>query len=413
VVVEVYPALWRKTFQKAAPTDDQHDAYAVAEWMRQADSDGTLGQYFHPPLEPQELATASIEGWILGAMAGKTAGSGRGTGPSAGDGEEQGSRPRTAEPTPGGGAHEGFPIRPKDVRYIKLGEGGGWEQECLEKGIIRFGFGSANAERFGLCSDGRWTELGQSFITEGRTKGTATRFTRETRLFFEDPGSTLWITFVGERLCWGFLTPVSAERHPDGKGVFRAVDGGWKSTDRHAEELAKDRLSGALTKLAAYRGTSCKVDVAAYAIRRINGEKTPEVEQALAAVEKTRASVRQLMRLLGPGDFETLVDLVFTTTGWRRLGPVGKTQKTLDLDLVLPTTGERAFVQVKSKTTSAEVADYVARLDDLESYDRMFFVFHSGEAESDDERVTLIGPEKLSEMVVEAGLVGWLIRKVS
>jgi hypothetical protein len=31
----------------------------------------------------------------------------------------------------------------------------------------------------------------------------------------------------------------------------------------------------------------------------------------------------------------------------------------------------------------------------------------------DDERVTLIGPEKLSEMVVEAGLVGWLIRKVS
>jgi hypothetical protein len=43
----------------------------------------------------------------------------------------------------------------------------------------------------------------------------------------------------------------------------------------------------------------------------------------------------------------------------------------------------------------------------------MFFVVHSGEAQTDDERVTLIGPEKLSEIVVNAGLVDWLIRKVS
>jgi hypothetical protein len=45
------------------------------------------------------------------------------------------------------------------------------------------------------------------------------------------------------------------------------------------------------------------------------------------------------MQLLGPGDFETLVDLVFFTSGWRREGIVGKTQKTLDIDLVLPSTG--------------------------------------------------------------------------
>jgi hypothetical protein len=43
----------------------------------------------------------------------------------------------------------------------------------------------------------------------------------------------------------------------------------------------------------------------------------------------------------------------------------------------------------------------------------MFFVFHSGEVETDDERVTVIGPEKLAELVADAGLVGWLIRKVS
>jgi hypothetical protein len=33
--------------------------------------------------------------------------------------------------------------------------------------------------------------------------------------------------------------------------------------------------------------------------------------------------------------------------------------------------------------------------------------------ETDDDRVTLVGPEKLAEMVVDSGLVNWLIRKTS
>jgi len=37
----------------------------------------------------------------------------------------------------------------------------------------------------------------------------------------------------------------------------------------------------------------------------------------------------------------------------------------------------------------------------------------SGSAVTDDTRVTVIGPERLAELVVDAGLVGWLIRKVS
>jgi hypothetical protein len=306
-----------------------------------------------------------------------------------------------------------FPVRPSQVRYIKLGVAGGWEKECLEKSIIRFGFGSAKPERFPLCEARKWKALTQSFLAAGKDKGTASRFTKETRTFFEDSGSILWVTFVGERFYWGRLEATAAVRHPDGEGVYRVVSGGWRCTDRDGEPLTKDRLSGALTKLAAYRGTTCRVDVADYAIRRINGEKTPEVEQAQARLTELQRSAQELMQLLGPRDFETLVDLVFTTSGWRRLGPVGKMQKTLDLDLVLPTTGERAFVQVKSNTCSAEAADYVAKLDEYGVYDRMFYVFHSGTVEAEDERVTLIGPSKLAEMVVEAGLVSWLIRKVS
>ncbi len=96
-------------------------------------------------------------------------------------------------------------ISPTRVHYIKLGEGGSWEKECLKKGIIRIGFGSAQSERFELCQSGGWNDLSESYIAEGKVKGTATRFTNELRLFFEDVGSMLWITFVGERLFWGMV----------------------------------------------------------------------------------------------------------------------------------------------------------------------------------------------------------------
>jgi len=303
-------------------------------------------------------------------------------------------------------------IQPTRTRYIKLGEGGGWEKECISTGVIRIGFGSAKKPLFDLCRAGRWPDVAASFVAEGRSKGTATRFANELRLFFEDDGSTLWITFAGERLFWGVVTVSPAEQSSDGHGVWRTIQEGWRCTDVNGEALTKDVLSGALTKLAAYRGTSCDVDAADYVVRRINGQKTPAVERAIAASNQMKASALELMRLLGPRDFELLVDLIFSSSGWRRIGVVGKTQKTLDLDLVLPSTGQRAFVQVKSATTSAELAHYVEAMDSG-PHDRMFYVFHSGDATTDDDRVTVIGPDRLPELVVDAGLVGWLVRKVS
>ncbi len=66
-------------------------------------------------------------------------------------------------------------------------------------------------------------------------------------------------------------------------------------------------------------------------------------------------------------------------------------------------------MQVKSETNSAELADYIAQFEELESFNRMFFVYHSGSAETDRERVIVIGPEKLAEMAVDAGLPTWLV----
>jgi hypothetical protein len=302
-------------------------------------------------------------------------------------------------------------VRPASVRYIKLGEGGHWEPECFKRGIVRFGFGTSEPERFQLCQQGRWAELARAFEKDGKTKGVATRFANESRDFFLDEGSTLWITFMGRTLQWGFCEPEPPQAHEDGNGVYRRIRGGWTATDLHGERLTMDRLSGALTQLASYRGTSCSVKASDYVIRRINGTKLPQVQQAVAVQEAMWAALVPLMRMLVPQDFELLVELVFAASGYRRIEIVGKTQKTIDLDLELPITGKRSFVQVKSRTSTAELARYVELIE--EQYDEMFFVFHTGSATTHDDRVTVIGPDALARRVFDAGLSDWLIRKVS
>lgn len=67
VVVEVYPALWKHSFAPADRTTDQHDAYTVATWLREADQSGrVLSNAFSPALTASEQAIGTAEGWILG-----------------------------------------------------------------------------------------------------------------------------------------------------------------------------------------------------------------------------------------------------------------------------------------------------------------------------------------------------------
>jgi hypothetical protein len=66
VIVEVYPSLWSRGFTREDRTADQHDAYSVTAWMRQADLDANLASFFDPSLSPLERTVAQIEGWILG-----------------------------------------------------------------------------------------------------------------------------------------------------------------------------------------------------------------------------------------------------------------------------------------------------------------------------------------------------------
>lgn len=294
--------------------------------------------------------------------------------------------------------------------YIKLGRGGEWEAECLRDGTLRFGYHETPHD---LCVVGAWDQV-RDFWTEKRgDAGTAARDMNQIRAFYEAGEDELFITFAHGLLHW-CRSAGPVEVLADG-GRRRTTVDGWSSQSVKGSPLSSDRISGHLLKVQMFRGTICQVKPFDYLMRKLNDELSPEVAVAEDAARALMEAIVGLMRLLTWQDFELLVDLVFSASGWRRVGVIGRTQKTVDLELILPTTSERAFVQIKSQAGNASLKDYAARFDQADLYDRMFFVWHTGAiaAGDDFDGITLVGPERLSRMVLDAGLSSWLREKVS
>lgn len=66
VIVEAYPAIFRRRYPAEERGPDAQDAYAIARWLRDRDDRGLLDHYFHPPLTEAEARQARREGWIIG-----------------------------------------------------------------------------------------------------------------------------------------------------------------------------------------------------------------------------------------------------------------------------------------------------------------------------------------------------------
>ena len=66
VITEVYPKLWSGLYDAAHRTPDQHHAFAVASWMRDASRSGSISDCLTAPNPETVAATARVEGWILG-----------------------------------------------------------------------------------------------------------------------------------------------------------------------------------------------------------------------------------------------------------------------------------------------------------------------------------------------------------
>ncbi len=306
------------------------------------------------------------------------------------------------------------PIKASQAKYIKLGEGGEWQDLCIKDDTLRLAYYEIPHE-LGLKGDSEGIK--QIFLDRDMIQQTASNHARQVMDFYDKAEDTLWITFANGYLYWAFLKPEIEffghnRRDFDHGSRLRNTQSGWSNKSLGGAILHEAELNGALTSVKAYRGTICDVKAIEYLLDRINDREAAQIVAARTAQKQAIDAIKDLVVMLNWRDFELLVDLIFTQSGWRRISETGGFQETVDIELMLPSTGERAFVQVKSRTNQRELDDYIARFE-ARSESRMFYVYHTSAADlvCSDERILLIGADQLSEMILEAGLFNWLIER--
>lgn len=304
-------------------------------------------------------------------------------------------------------------IHAKTIKFIKLGQSGDWEKDCIETDtpIIRLGFNNPYHDK---CLKGDWDFINRYWL-ESKTKGKATQTTNQIKDFYTQPNDTMWVTFYKRKLYWCFAKE-EVTQLDDGSRI-REVDGEWKSCNINGEPLYVESLSGKLTKVQMFRGTICSVKEFGYLLQRINAIELPEIIAAKQSLKNLLSSIKPLIKNLGWQDFEILVDLVFSNAGWQRVATLGKVEKTIDLDVLSPVTGKRAFIQVKSRSSKSEFKYYIDQFVEMEQYDEMYFICHTGTTVLEEielpNNIQLIGLDRMADLTINAGLVKWLISKAS
>jgi hypothetical protein len=307
-------------------------------------------------------------------------------------------------------ASQSFPITATRALFIKLGDGGKWEEECTKGGFARIGFDDVAHQD---CLAGRWEAIRETYMNSDKPPSSATRWTNELKAFYTSGPETLWVTFHGGTMYWGFLTgqPTS----PTGTHKERSVAGDWQNRDANGKKLSIRSISSKLTQVRGFRGTICRIDDLEYLLKKINGIEQPEVTAARLHREEFLGAIAKLISHLTPRDFEVLVDMIFAAGGWRRVGESGGTEPDIDLDLVQPVTGDRLLVQVKSHTNATVVAEVAANANARVTAERFYLVTHrhDGPPASGTGRLELFDPGRLAGLVLDAGLADWVIEKSS
>jgi hypothetical protein len=303
-------------------------------------------------------------------------------------------------------------IKANKVLFIKLGQGGKFESDCIEKSnTLRLGYRKVDHT---LCLDQKWNKVYDYFTIEENSK-TPTNHVNQIKQFYEEDEKTLWITFYANKLWWCF-SKAEITLLPD-KTKTRPVIGKWSDKDVNGKVLLTSNISGKLLKTQGYRGTICNVGEEKYTLDKINNEQMKEVVEVEQAMFNLKTKLIFLIQNLQWKDFETLVDLIFRQAGWQRVGDTGKTQKTLDLELFAPVTGERSIVQIKAQSDLQEFMKYQNQFETMTDYDKFFYVVHTAKSNlktyENETETKLYLVDKVAELSISAGLVEWIIKKTT
>lgn len=306
-------------------------------------------------------------------------------------------------------------IAPGVAFFIKLGEEGKYEAECLTNpGMAKIGWDSVPQSLLqGVNGKIDWEAVRTLHNGIYKSKGMATNQTHQLQNFFESGPDVLWITFSNNLLYWCFLEP-HVEFLNDNKKIRRTRDG-WHNTDVVGNPLEFRRISGSLLALQGFRGTICSVHERDYLVRKINSENSTQEQRALAAHQELIDSIGAIIQSLNWKEFELLNDLIFREAGWQRVGEVGRIQKGIDLDLYSPITNQSFHVQVKSEADLIDFRKFETLALNNAHPDRFYFVMHQPNSAIKQaaaaSKVQVWFADDIARHAVNYGLARWIIDK--
>lgn len=299
----------------------------------------------------------------------------------------------------------------KNAYFVKLGRNGIWEKSSIKKELIRIGW---RHQTLNDINRGRWDKIQRQIEKEAKDKGSATRDCRALRMLCESTPDDIWITFHANHLWWCKVEEPKIREDKISK--YRKVQG-WSCKDRDGNPLLTTQIPGRLAKIQRFAGTICKVKEAEELSRLINRQHSSEYVAVAHSREVLCRHVQTAIRRLHWKDFETLVDLLFRETGWRRVSVLGEAMRFSDIELEEPITRDMYQVQVKSKATLREFQEYADNFGGGK-YRKLFFIVHTPDqklaefTQTDTTRVEILPPKRIAEMVVDLGLVTWLMNKI-
>jgi len=302
---------------------------------------------------------------------------------------------------------------PASVRYVKNGAGGQWWNAAKDNGQIHAGWRNIPDALLRTADMGQIESLVRA---EFGNKPGATQDFKALQTLLVEPSQHVWITFQDGCMWWctvrdGVETNPAIETNERGH-FWLTCQSQWSNYSlddkRH---LVTSELPGIVAAVAGFQATVCKPKGWKEILRIIRNAEDEDARVAALARQTYEDAVAKLVARLGDKDFELLIDLILSRTGWARLAKLGGATEGIDVEVENVSSDEIAFVQVKSTATQSVFDDYVSRFNARrDRYHRMIFAVHSPEGAltpPTGQPVSIWTGKEIARRVVKLGLGDW------
>jgi hypothetical protein len=306
----------------------------------------------------------------------------------------------------------------RNAYYVKLGKGGEWAEDSIQGGKIRIGW---KEQALGDVNNWRESIIREKTLLAREQEGLPTSkavVSNDVNALSKIVHSTtedVWVTFHDSYLWW--CRVAKTEIKEDATSKYREVSGQWSDCDTEDTSLIINQIPGRLTKIQRFSGTICSLglDEVNDLRRLLNNQPSVEFQSISSTKATLIKQVESGLSLLHWKDFEILVDLIFRNAGWRRVSVIGESMKFVDMELEEPITDDLYQVQVKSDATIVDFRKYAEQFTEGD-FRKLYFVVHNSKEKWANapkyKNVELILQERLAQMVVDFGLVNWLLKKI-